>query len=107
MTDTKMIKSIDLTVPTGKRILSGKEVGINLRDQYKLDDLDNQNGFVEVNISVPVVTSSFILGMFSKSMKKLGIENFFEKYHFNARDDIIRNIEVNAKYSNTEGTALN
>lgn len=107
MTETKMIKEISLSLPKGQRILSGKEVGIKIRNEHELDKLDDESGFIQVKIDVPVLTSSFILGMFSRSVMKLGVDKFFEKYHFEGRDDIIKNIEVNARYSATEGTALN
>lgn len=102
-----MIATIEITVPEGARILSGKEVGIKARKKYNLDNIDDTDGYAQIEIDVPVVTSSFILGMFSKSVQKLGIEKFFDKYRFNARDDVIRNIEINAKYSVTDGSALN
>ncbi len=107
MTEENMVGVIKLSVPEGKRMLSGKEVGVNARAEHNLDNLDKVEGYVQIDIPVPVVTSSFILGMFSKSVQTLGLEKFFDKYRFNARDEIIRNIEVNAKYSITEGTALN
>ncbi len=106
MTEQKMLGVIELKLPEGKRLLSGKEVGVHARQEFGLDLYDDQVGYVEVKILAPVVTSSFILGMFSKSVKKLGLDQFFEKYRFDAKDEIIKNIEQNARYSLTEGTAL-
>ena len=97
---------VDLTPEKPTRILSGKDVGERARIKFKLDDLDNAQNIVEVNIPVPVVTSSFILGMFSKSVKALGYDNFFKKYHFVASDAVLENLEINAKYSLQEGSVI-
>ena len=102
----KVINTICLDLPEGKDILSGKEVGMYTRKEHSLDNLDDVDGIVEVRILAEMVSSSFILGMFSQSVRKLGKEGFFKKYNFDAPDDIMENIRVNVEYSATEGTAL-
>lgn len=106
MKENEVIRAIDLALPSGNRMLSGKEVGMSAREKYHLDELDNAEGIVNVTIDVPVVTSSFILGMFSQSVQKLGVGNFFKKYHFKTSEDTMKNIEINVRYSATNDTAL-
>jgi hypothetical protein len=102
-----IVHKVHLSLPGGTRVLSGKEVGIHAREQHSLDKWDSAAGIVDVVVDVPVITSSFFLGMFSQSVKKLGgVDNFFKKYHFHAKESVIKNIEANARYSATDATAL-
>ena len=100
------VVNINLTPEKEVRILSGKVPGMAARKRFDLDQLDRSPSRVQVVIPVPVVTSSFILGMFSQSVERLGVEGFFDKYHFEASPGVLENIEVNARFSATEGTAL-
>ena len=97
---------IDLSPEKEVRILSGKIPGMRARELYGLDQLDSTSGRVVVKIGVPVVTSSFILGMFSDSVRRLGVDGFFAKYDFEASEAVIDNIRVNARYSAEDATAL-
>lgn len=96
---------VTLNVPSGA-VLSGKIIGLNARASYKLDELDTAPGKVTVKIPARLVTSSFVLGMFSQSVTKLGLDGFFEKYQFDANPSVLEAIDLNARFSSLEGTAL-
>lgn len=97
---------VDLKQPEGVRLLAGKMAGLQARQRFGIDDLDRADRAVVVKIPVPVVTSSFILGMFSQSVRELGVDGFFRKYQFEANSSVLENIRVNARYSATESSAL-
>lgn len=90
----------------GVRVLSGKMPGRLARAKYLLDEIDASDRRVVVRVKVPVLTSSFILGMFSQSVRKLGVEKFREKYYFEANKGIMDNIDVNIRFSADDRTAL-
>lgn len=97
---------IDLTPEKPTTVLSGKEPGVAARLRFDLDRIDQEPGTVLVIIPTPIVTSSFILGMFSKSMIALTYDGFFAKYQFYATESVIQNIRDNARFSVASGTAL-
>jgi hypothetical protein len=99
-------KMITVEPEAGIRILSGKIPGMQARGRFDLDALDAGDSEVWIKITAPVVTSSFILGMFSKSVRKLGFDGFFKKYHFDATADVLENIRANALVSTNDETAL-
>lgn len=93
-------------LPANTKILSGREDGKNARLHYKLDEIDQQGIEVEVNIPSKfwTISSSYFLGCFGKSVRKLGVERFKQKYQFKC-DPIFRsNIEDGiARSVNTTG----
>lgn len=80
--------TINLGIASGDgrvRNLAGKERGLNARDELKIDYYDTVEG--KVTVVVPeemyAVTSSFFLGLFSKSAKKFKTKNdFLNHYDF-------------------------
>lgn len=91
--------SIDLGSLTGDgkvRNLSGHEKGSAARAKYRLDLADAST--LPVPVVVPsyvyAISSSFVQGMFTPSLRALGsIEAFFQHYQFDASASIIRQIE--------------
>ncbi|MBJ9731111.1 MULTISPECIES: hypothetical protein [Burkholderia] len=68
-------------------VFTGRPRGEQLRRELHVDDMDRADAVVEVNIpeSTYSISSSFILGLFGRSVVRLGSrEAFYDKYHFNA-----------------------
>lgn len=88
--------TIDLYEVTGKgRVsnLAGKDRGKAVRDQFRLDQLDESTE--EVIIRVPgdltAISDSFVLGMFAPSVTRLGgLDAFLRKYRFEGNPEIER-----------------
>jgi len=81
MSDIKVIDFGKLEGP----VFTGRPRGELLRRKLKVDDLDAGDLVVDVQIpeSTYSITSSFILGLFGKSVVRLGSkEAFYGKYHF-------------------------
>ena len=86
------MKRIDLALYTanGKvHNLSGKDRGLDARQNFGLDELDQGTESVAVRIPdyVYAISTSFFCGMFSESYKALGPDHFLEKYRFEATDE--------------------
>lgn len=64
--------------------LSGRDYAREARKKENLDTLDKNNTQIEIIIpnNLIGINISFFLGMFSKSIKKLGEAKFREKYSF-------------------------
>jgi hypothetical protein len=76
---------IDLTPYTiGVPILVGRERGEAVRKALNIDEVDRSHEEVDVLIPdwVYSVTSSFFLGLFEKSIKELGEDEFRRMFHF-------------------------
>lgn len=75
--------------------LSGKERGEQARSHFNLDSLDEQGGVVVVKVPeyVYALSSSFFLGLFSPTIKKIGERGFREMYKFDASPLILRQVE--------------
>lgn len=84
---------IDLSKIGGKKykVLSGVELGEKARAEFGINILDSQKNEVEFFIPDDVysVNSSFFSGLFQKSIKILGVNEFKNRYTFTC-DDIIR-----------------
>jgi hypothetical protein len=85
MSDTVIIDFGKLEGP----VFTGRPRGENLRSQLDVDSFDSRN--VQVKINIPDTTysisSSFILGLFGKSVVCAGSrEAFYKKYHFQANN---------------------
>lgn len=77
-------------------LLAAKPKGAEARSALKIDELDKTEDHVDVCIPdyIITITPSFFLGLFSKSLDKLGEEAFFQKYHFvNAKMSIQKQIK--------------
>ncbi len=88
---------IDLSKHKGKtyRVLSGADLGEEVRNALNLDILDNQAGSVTFYIpeSVYSLNSSFFSGLFQKSIRNLSEKKFREHYKFECTEIIRENIE--------------
>jgi hypothetical protein len=87
-----MTSQIDLDqarIPPTSEVISGRDCGEAFRKSFELDKLDTAAGEVRVSISNDVVSinTSFFLGLFGPSVKRLGQVGFFAKYKF-VCDDI-------------------
>lgn len=69
----------------GVGVLAGRERGEAVRKEERLDALDRDESAV-VDVVIPdevfSVNSSFTLGMFTESIRKLGPDRFRAKYRF-------------------------
>ena len=69
-------------------IYSGRDCGKNARKDLNIDDKDNDENtyIVYLNKRTTLVASSFFLGLFGISVRKLGKNKFNSKYKFNLED---------------------
>lgn len=70
-------------------VYTGRQRGEGLRAKYKLDDLDKEQVFVEVQIPQDTysISSSFFLGFFGESVVYASSkDSFFGKYRFVTSD---------------------
>ncbi len=74
----------DALTSRDSRVLSGRDRGIECRKQFALDRVDKGTDTVEVIIppSIYSLNTSFFLGLFGDSVRKLTKSKFLEKYHF-------------------------
>ena len=80
--------TLDLGVLIGNRpdvrTLSGHDRGVEARALLKLDELDEDNRHVSVVVpeSVVAISPSFLQGMLTRSIRKLGRAQFERHYNF-------------------------
>lgn len=77
------------------RNISGHERGSEARAEFNLDALDKVPEAVEVKIPdyLDAITSSFLQGMFARSVRSFpSTDAFFSHYRFQASDNIMRQI---------------
>ena len=78
-------------LPKGSKMLSGRPYGENAREYFKINEKDNTDEDVLVIIdeeAIRTIAPSFILGLFSESIKLFGKENFLNKYKFKNQDSL-------------------
>jgi len=80
-------EQIDLNkarIPPDSEFLSGRDCGEEFRRKFQVDRLDATPGEVKILIPDAIVSmnTSFFLGLFGPSVRKLGKENFSKKYKF-------------------------
>ncbi len=70
------------------RVFAGRDRGRAVRNAAQLDAVDQADATVEVRVPDDVysINSSFFLGMFGKSVRNLGAEEFRRRYHFVGED---------------------
>jgi hypothetical protein len=75
--------------------LTGKDRGRAARDALELDWFEKQEGriIIQVPSFLYAITDSFLLGLFSESIQRLGLEGFSAKYCFEADATILAQIE--------------
>lgn len=67
------------------KLLSGRPYGIRARENFKIEEKDKaeENYLVIINEDkIEAIAPSFLLGLFSKSIKILGVDQFLKKYNF-------------------------
>ena len=95
------MKKIDLSqlLAPNTKVISGREYGKTARKQLNIDLEDKSEDPVEVYVASDIfsLTSSYFLGLFGKSVRKLGEDNFRKKYIFICEDTIRRSIDLHIK----------
>jgi hypothetical protein len=86
-----MAEYIDLNearIPPNSEVITGRDCGEEFRRRFQLDRLDTSEGEVVVSIPPAVVSvnTSFFLGLFGPSVRRLGPEGFLSKYKFECDD---------------------
>lgn len=78
-----------------KKVLSGRDNGVNLRKRLEIDKIENENDEIKIIIPQDVfaLNSSYFLGWLGKSVRDLGKENFEKKYLFECNEIVKLNIE--------------
>jgi hypothetical protein len=80
--------------------LTGRDLGRRARENLGLSDLDAGVDSVEVLVPdhVYLITPSFFIGMFAKSVSFHGsVEAFFDKYQFTSPPQVLRQIQDSAR----------
>ncbi|WP_428149697.1 hypothetical protein [Brevundimonas sp.] len=77
------------------RNLSGQERGLAARHEFKVDELDKspEPVLVQVPGDLDTISPSFFRGMFSVSILTLGIVGFSNHYVFDAKPQILEQVE--------------
>jgi len=95
------------------KILSGRPNGKATRELLLIDSLDDDDNDYNVIIPQTVRTfaTSFFLGLFSPSIKKLGKDEFIKKYTFSSdagylKDYVKNDIEVGIEWAINEKEIL-
>lgn len=92
-------------------VLSGRELGNNIRKRFKFDELDINDNKYEVVFpnSVISISTSFFLALFGESVRKCGSKEKFEnKYLFNVNSSLKSNINdgITDALNNVDGLSL-
>lgn len=76
-------------------VLAGRDKGEYWRNQFHVDTLDlaDEQVHVRVPANLSLLSLSFFLNLFGKSVRTFGREAFMNKYHFEGNDGIIPQIE--------------
>lgn len=80
----------------GKKVISGRKYGKELREKLKINEIDNSTEDIKIIIPKDIFSfnSSCFLGMFGESVRKLGSkEKFLEKFIFDCSEIIKINID--------------
>lgn len=91
------ILTIDLSKYSNEtKVFSGKDFGMKVRKELDLDGLDSTDTKVIINIPNDIISlnSSFFLGLFGPSVRKLNKYGFKYKYIFNYNDDLILEVSI-------------
>lgn len=78
-------------------ILAGREKGEKLKKLLNLQELESDTITIIVPESIYTITTSFFVGMFGDTVKRLGQEKFLEIYNFVGLDDYI--IKTSVRYA--------
>lgn len=85
---TQRINLDTARIPSNSEVLSGRDCGIDSRRKFNLDRIDKSSDSVTVVIPDDVISmnTSFFLGLFGPSVRRLGKTGFLAKYHFQCHD---------------------
>lgn len=95
MEEKKYVVNLSETLPKEFLVaIAGRKEGRRQRRIWKLDKLEKKYDKIDINIDpkFQFMSISFIQGMFSKSVKKLGKVDFYDKYTFNCSEHIKKEI---------------
>ena len=106
-----MTESIDLGNfrSEGTRVFSGRERGESVRTALNLDAEDENPATVVVVIPEDTysINTSFFLGLFGRSVRRLGSRDaFFGRYSFRCRPEILDDIEMAVQDALKDSEAL-
>jgi hypothetical protein len=92
----------------GNIVLSGRDKGEEVRKFLSLDANDGAPGVFTVKVPTQVLSlnSSFFLGLFGPSVKKLGPLDFDAKYRFECAPIILEDIERGKREALLESNPL-
>jgi hypothetical protein len=97
--DKSTDKTIKITVCRNNSIFVSDIYGKSARKWFGLDYLEKSSG--KVNILIPEgttsINTSFLIGMLGKSVEKLGMKGFEDKYNFlfeDTNDIIVKKLEA-------------
>lgn len=79
----------------GQPVLSGNHRGVSIRNTIGLDSYDDNPKQILIDIpeDILIMTSSFFLGLFSKSVKKFGSKEIFQNhYSFKCNERVLKTI---------------
>lgn len=76
-------------------VYTGRSRGQEDRAKYKLPDLDRADTVVDVIVPARIysMTSSYFLGLFGDSIRKLGREEFLKRYRVHAPPHVQRKLD--------------
>ncbi len=92
-------------------VLSGRELGDNIRKKFNFDELDNSEEKYEIIFPTNIISisTSFFLALFGESVRKCGSkEKFEDKYLFNVSSSLKSNINdgITDALNNVDGLSL-
>jgi hypothetical protein len=91
------MQTIDLVKYSGSDVivLSGRPMGEEICRKLDLDALEKKADTIQVKVPYNIVSlnSSFFLGLFAESVRRLGEANFRSKYTFDCRPAVLKDIE--------------
>ena len=93
----------------GSHLLSGRDRGISVRADERLDDRDREKGSVTVAVPEDIysINTSFFLGLFGPSVRKLGSrEAFLGHYKFVCTPLLLEDVERGIREALKKGTPL-
>lgn len=105
-----MTRNLDLTPYCQNEaiVLSGRPKGVEVRADFKLDELDASPDEAIIAIPEQIISlnGSFFLGLFAPSVKSLGTEGFDRKYRFECREELRIDINRGKKEALNESNPL-
>lgn len=90
------------------KILSGRDEGEAARVKLKMEKLDISVNQVKIIVPDDIwsINSSFFLGLFGESIRKMGEDGFREKFIFECSESVSEDVEESIKYALKRYSAL-